>query len=367
MPLRLPSSLRSESTIRKRSGSSLPDPWATSDYSKPLPPTPDLSPIPLTPRPEASRQDSEASIATRISQIPRLPTPNFLYDPGLDIDLTKYYGANRTKNLSRRFTVRSTLSRGISYISVALRPTTGNRPTPLPSRPISTGIRTESDTTLCSTRSILSSLSTAEKFTKKWPKPQPLKKLEKKSGLSIPGTTMRKAVLLALEDGQGLGMDRVQQWTNFKWCLVVSIFILFCYGTFALGWVVSTWFRGEALHSLSSHKKLTNVSLGLRRCDVRRRLRHPRSHDTLCLDHHFHLPSRLDRYIPQLSTNLGNLRSSPLAGPGLDPSSWIYKLQTCFVIFGPQTKLFLESILHPLWQTFDSKFARMLWILHSLA
>ncbi|KAI0770672.1 hypothetical protein C8Q74DRAFT_1333987 [Fomes fomentarius] len=46
-----------------------------------------------------------------------------------------------------------------------------------------------------------------------------------------------------LEEGAGLGIERVDRWTLHKWCLVLSVCTVFVYGTAGFVCAVLTWFR----------------------------------------------------------------------------------------------------------------------------
>ncbi|OCH87332.1 hypothetical protein OBBRIDRAFT_736360 [Obba rivulosa] len=46
-----------------------------------------------------------------------------------------------------------------------------------------------------------------------------------------------------LEEGEGLGLDRIDRWTIHKWCLILSVSTIFVYGIAGLVFSVLTWFQ----------------------------------------------------------------------------------------------------------------------------
>ena len=95
-----------------------------------------------------------------------------------------------------------------------------------------------------------STLSTTDKFTRKFPRPRGL--------ASAGGTGTRKgtgggdgtaAAMAMVEEGAGLGIERVGRWTAHKWCLLFSVCAVFVYGGAGLACAVLTWFGGKPLHS----------------------------------------------------------------------------------------------------------------------
>ncbi|KAJ7465073.1 tetraspanin Tsp2 family [Mycena latifolia] len=191
-----------------------------------------FSPVPLTPRPDGpQRADSDASLQ---SAFPRLPTPDFTRPP--------------------RFL--SLFPRGLSFLSQPARPffsrasssvsetSDGKAP---PSRPQS--IRSDSqgssgsrstDSSCNSVDSghgvLIKSIGTTDRFTHKWPRPRSLRILD-------PRSEDESAAVGLLEDGRGLGMDTVEPWTGFKWCLLFSMCTVVGYGAAGLVCALTTWFR----------------------------------------------------------------------------------------------------------------------------
>jgi hypothetical protein len=210
-------------------------------------------PIPLTPRPEPpSRAPTEASMQstyTRASQIPRLPTPDF-GNPS---------EARRTTSTTSRVPsyFRSFFPRGLSFVSLHIPPSSflSRSSTPVSNRPQS--LRSDSDESCrsawstCTTESVdsghsalIPSVGTTDKFTHKWPKPLPMRGLEVGGGNGLSGIA---AVATVLEEGQGLGMNTVQRWTTFKWCLLFSVCTVFACGVAGLACAILTWFRSRLL------------------------------------------------------------------------------------------------------------------------
>ncbi|KAJ7599975.1 tetraspanin Tsp2 family [Mycena floridula] len=188
--------------------------------------------VPLTPRPE--RNHSFQSTQTRASRITRLPTPDYTAEPR----------ARSQGNRSRLEGARSALSRGLSFISFRAVPASLGF---LPYQQRPTSIRSESGETLytvktsgsnASSRTAVSAHSIPDKFTHKWPRLRSsLRRLDQ-----VGSSRKASARLAASEDGRGLGIDKVEKWTSFKWCLVISVALVFIYGLIALIWAIATWF-----------------------------------------------------------------------------------------------------------------------------
>jgi hypothetical protein len=97
-------------------------------------------------------------------------------------------------------------------------------------------------------RSLIPSIGTTDKFTHKWPTPQSLR--QGKSAHEMRATS-GVALSQIMEDGQGLGMEKVDKWTSFKWCLLLSVTSVFLYGGGGMVAAILTWFRGERFLSHS--------------------------------------------------------------------------------------------------------------------
>jgi hypothetical protein len=173
-----------------------------------------FSPVPLTPRLDTpQRIDSDASF-------PLLPTPDFARQPP-------------------RFL--SFLPRGLSFLS--------QTPRPLFSRASSSddtrrpqSVRSDSQGSSTASldsghHALIKSIGTTDRFTHKWPRPQSLRDLNLDSDDA--------ASLALLEDGRGLGTDKAEPWTGFKWCLLFSVCTVFAYGAAGLVCALTTWFRSK--------------------------------------------------------------------------------------------------------------------------
>lgn len=133
------------------------------------------------------------------------------------------------------------------------------------SRRPSLSARSDSDRTLYLSRSnsnasgtsvdsghkkLIPSIRTTDKFTNKWPRPQSLKvpnvdrsgpRWENRKGIKMIRETVSE-----LEDGYGLGLDQIDRWTGFKWCLMISVVIVLCYGSAAMICAILTCFRSTS-------------------------------------------------------------------------------------------------------------------------
>jgi hypothetical protein len=215
--------------------------------------------VPLTPRPDVpSRAQSQSSHLTSASRISRLPTPDFASpDPN-----------------GRPHVFRSFLPRGLSFLSfrrppaVPLVATSANPLISFTNNLQHKGLqRHESDTSEGSYaqssssgytsysvdsghRNIIQSIGTTDKFTHKWPKPRSLRYLDgggsSKSGVDV---GLRGNVATTLEEGRGLGMNKVERWSTHKWCLLISVSTIFVYGAAGLACAILTWFRSKSIFS----------------------------------------------------------------------------------------------------------------------
>ncbi|KAF8268401.1 hypothetical protein EI94DRAFT_1727831 [Lactarius quietus] len=96
-------------------------------------------------------------------------------------------------------------------------------------------------------------LTMADKLTQKWPQPRPLRSMPPELrgdlhssnglwGLKGVGDWSQGNMEAALRDSQGLGVDRVGQWTLHKWCLLASVTTVFLLGLTFLVFSILTWF-----------------------------------------------------------------------------------------------------------------------------
>ena len=363
-----------------------------------------LSNIPLTPRPDPPSRASTAcsweSTETRVSQISRLPTPDF---------------TNTSKSTLQRGagSLRMLLPKRLSYISFNIPQTpfsSGGRPelnaqsearhippqTPFWAgiRPNLNALRNQSEGsaktrfTARTTNSVdsghhalIPSIGTTEKFTHKWPKPHSLKYLDSRTNsTSSNGSSvlLDQAASLALEEGQGLGVGSVMRWTTFKWCLVLSVSTVFVYGAAGLACAIMTWFRSECRFLSSADVKrhrefgTDNIdvffcSMGQSRCDVRSRWRYSHSHHPRGLHPPLHLPSGHVRDPPQLPPHPSRLHPLVMARLSLPPGSRLHQLPPRHLLSRSQTQPILEPILHPPRPSSDPKLAALLWVLQCAA
>ncbi|KAH9947470.1 hypothetical protein B0H21DRAFT_854140 [Amylocystis lapponica] len=188
-----------------------------------------FSPIPLTPRPpKTPRNQSARSVQTTrttASQISRLPTPDF----------TTSAGGSFRSFLPRLFSVRGAhdapaLIRSSSFLSYA-----SSDDSTAVSASSKSGARASSR---LGRPPLPASLSTSDKFTHKFPRPRSIRN-------PTYGRTGLKAACVAtmLEEGSGLGMERIDRWTPHKWCLLLSVCTVFVYGTAGLVCAILTWYR----------------------------------------------------------------------------------------------------------------------------
>jgi hypothetical protein len=125
--------------------------------------------------------------------------------------------------------------------------------------------------------SLISSINTTGKFTHKWPRPQSLRSPSTISTTDTGGAAMKSfsPTVVLIEEGRPLHVQKSEQWTAQKRCLVVSVFIVLAYGTACLGCAIMTWLRSERFHSTSQFRDLRKspifVSLVSGRRDVHSR------------------------------------------------------------------------------------------------
>jgi hypothetical protein len=212
-----------------------------------------FTPIPLTPRPGDAPLHARAP--SMVSQISRLPTPPFSGPP------TPNDPTAGPSSSSRPFF--PFLPKGLSFlsfrgeaVSVPFWSSLARPPTVRSESGSSVGSGTSAQSYCSKTsfrsvdsghRSLIPSIGTTTKFTHKWPKPQSLSA----GGLGLGNV---------LEDGEGLGMDRVERWTSFKWCLLISMTTVFAYGAAGLVCAIVTWFRGESFSTRNRASVLTMSS-----------------------------------------------------------------------------------------------------------
>ncbi|KAF9468704.1 hypothetical protein BDZ94DRAFT_692198 [Collybia nuda] len=197
-----------------------------------------LGQVLLTPRPDPPfRVESDGSVQTaetHISQISRLPTPDF----------------GSALNSPIEIQVKSRFGPAASPVLFSS--------TPAPSRPQS--VRTESKdsdgsawstgaddsdtvTTDSGHNAIIPAIGTTTKFTHKWPRPQSLRYPKSGNDSKSMASHQSESVAIILEDGQGPGTVTVYKWNLFKWSLFFSVLTVFSYGAAGLACAIMTWFR----------------------------------------------------------------------------------------------------------------------------
>ncbi|PBK95714.1 hypothetical protein ARMGADRAFT_925326 [Armillaria gallica] len=199
--------------------------------------------VPLTPRLEDCGVQRVSTTWSSQARVARLPSPDHADD--------KHNKDPRYVSPSRSSSFRSTLSRGLSFISF--------RPPSFISLPFSRHSDPETNT-LFSVRShttsssidsgretLVSGIGTTEKLTHKWPRPQSLRTKPETQRYGATGTKLSHEAVSALLEGQGLGMDKARQWPCFKWFLLLSEITVFVYGAVAMIYVLSIWFRTSDL------------------------------------------------------------------------------------------------------------------------
>ncbi|KAI0044788.1 hypothetical protein FA95DRAFT_1622805 [Auriscalpium vulgare] len=92
-------------------------------------------------------------------------------------------------------------------------------------------------------------LSATDKFTQKWPRPRSLRHIppslrasHRDAPLGRVGGWSESQMKAALKDGRGLGTDWAGKWTPHKWCLLISVTVVFMTGLVSLICAVLTWF-----------------------------------------------------------------------------------------------------------------------------
>ncbi|GBE85149.1 predicted protein [Sparassis crispa] len=200
-----------------------------------------FSPVPLTPRPAAPPRNESTrttdTTQTSVSQISRLPTPDFT---------SRTSGGVIRSFLPRLFSVRGVQSASTGA-PADVRPRNHRNATTLSdvsegSTAVSTcsGDSSLSTTTLLKRPALLPSLSTTDRFTQKFPRPRSIRNPTFEGGRSGHKSAFAATML---EEGEGLGIDRVDRWPTHKWCLVLSVSTVFVYGLAGLVCAIVTWWR----------------------------------------------------------------------------------------------------------------------------
>ncbi|KAI1788875.1 hypothetical protein LXA43DRAFT_893982 [Ganoderma leucocontextum] len=180
------------------------------------------------------------------SEVSRLPTPNYTSGSGAAVKrgLTSYFPRLPAFNFNfypfrsrpvpaRTHSEDSTYSHTstLSASTVVSRSSSHSAPaSEKPAHSVPTAIKDKRPL-------LLSSWSTSDKFTRKFPRPRALKGESWLGDGSASASTLEGG-----EDGLGLGMDRLDRWTPHKWCLVLSVCTLLVYGGAGLVCAILTWF-----------------------------------------------------------------------------------------------------------------------------
>lgn len=269
-----------------------------------------FSAVQLTPRPEMKdRGFSNTTHATRISQIPRLPTPDFTAPrasfPTTMSQVMNFFRGSSSGSKSNETPASNAgdCAQGPTYSSPvpssSLRPSSSKYLSPntrqffketprLPSIRVSDDLSLESPLDLlpqasstivrsntpsrCSTgnrlsRSVTSNaeslaespttsmlrIPTTDKFTNKWPRPQSTRRAPTRTN-----TSRRKYQKLSVSADEftehcgdlsevGLGFEGADRWTTPKWCLIISVVSVFAYAAAALVYSILTWYQSKSL------------------------------------------------------------------------------------------------------------------------
>lgn len=197
-----------------------------------------FSPVPLTPRPvRVPRAPSASSVQTTRTAGVRLPTPDFTTRSNSFRSfiprLFSTRAAHRPSPLGRASSTRSAASSTSSCSTVVTSCSNGSiHPSRIPRRP-----------------PLGSTLSSRDKFTKKFPRPQNVR-----TGSSF-AAEKQAFPASVMEEGEGLGIERVNRWTVYKWCLLVSVSTVFVYGMAGLICAMMTWFGSALRYFIHFHDR----------------------------------------------------------------------------------------------------------------
>lgn len=282
-------------------------PFQSMDFSETLALAETLSSAPLTPYLDVQqRSDSHSSEATRLSEIPRLPTPDFSSAHTIRFDSLHdvMHSASKQGLLrsSSKSTVRSSVSEysivdGASIRTVMSHTRSGandrssissplierisrikNRlkNSPVASyvlgideqrrashqRPdssassrgsVTSSARFSDGSSDSGRATLLAAVDTTDKFTHKWPRPKAIKNMSShRSAMATEDKLNLSPDILAAESDAdiGLGMERVGRWNKFKWCLLLSVTTIFTYSVALLVYSILTWYQSK-LHCSS--------------------------------------------------------------------------------------------------------------------
>ncbi|KAM5540801.1 hypothetical protein V8D89_005445 [Ganoderma adspersum] len=213
----------------------------------------DFTHVPLTPHlVPAGRGRSDWSMHSGQSGASRLPTPDYNSGTGTNVKraLTSYFPRLPSLNLNfYPFRSRPVPARASSDGSTCSQTSSSSASTVVSHHPTHSGAQSATSSEKPTTATVptaikdkrpllLSTWSTSDKFTRKFPRPRVLKD---GSWLAVGSVSAAASTLEGGEDG--LGMDRPGRWTPHKWCLVFSVCTLLVYGGAGLVCSILTWFR----------------------------------------------------------------------------------------------------------------------------
>ncbi|KAF8575686.1 hypothetical protein K439DRAFT_1664947 [Ramaria rubella] len=211
--------------------------------------------IPLTPRPDGPfRFESHSSQRTGISLFPRLPTPDFsaFKLKHLPQSIISPFGVHAlTPPTESRLPSRSlsvltlptdhTIAvKGADHLSVSsIHSQSFTKSTPTQS--IQGRSDCESSETLCGEDQYPHFMTTVpSRFTHKFPPPASV-------GLRISLHPDAFEMLIASEKGDDSGVEEIGRWTEYKWCLLLSVLTVFGYAMTGLVCSILTWFGTHSL------------------------------------------------------------------------------------------------------------------------
>ncbi|KAI5123111.1 hypothetical protein M0805_001467 [Coniferiporia weirii] len=247
-----------------------------------------LDTVVLTPRPDIlERAQSGSLCATETPQAPYLPTPDFsapravsysnifdffrgplsssrpklirsgAFDSETCSDSSECPRTRAAQSTSSGYfgTMReSVMNRlGVPSFEDNECPTSGSgRPQHSRSGSSSSAISSTSGQSRASVRSIdsgraflFSGVETTDKFTHRWPKPATINYPNRRSSTSR-GISYLDSIsdeIVSDASDVGLGFERVGRWSNYKWCLLVSVLSVLGYSIAALMYSILTWYQ----------------------------------------------------------------------------------------------------------------------------
>ena len=211
----------------------------------PLPPLPEPSPNPASDRfsdlDSLYHQERCNDYPKSFSDVPLTPAQR---SPDLERDGNPLSSYLPTPDFSRQNSIRSRIS------IPKLSPAVSQQGSLQRWDPVANDWKSDA-ATLTRNRPPLIPASSSN-WTQKWPKPR-------LNPRSLGG------LVAAIEESEGLGIDKPDIWTAHKWVLLMSILIAFGYSSVGLAYAMLTWFRGERILSFQLCGSLISSRLGTRR------------------------------------------------------------------------------------------------------